>query len=77
MRFAEGVVVDDAREAVVEVDGPGGLGAGVGAGEVGEGEGVEACPAGAEVWKGGGWGHWLGEKGRSEHRLEGLRGEWQ
>lgn len=42
-------VEDDAREAVVVVDGPGGLGGGVGAGEGGEGLGVECCPGGLEV----------------------------
>lgn len=43
------MVVDDAREAVVEVDGPGGLGGGVGKGEVREGEGGEVDPVDAEV----------------------------
>lgn len=56
MRFAEDVVVDNARETVVEVDGPDALRGVFGGGEVGKGKCVEVGPAGAEVGEGCGHG---------------------
>ena len=58
--LAEDGVVDDAREAVVKVDGPGGLGGRVREREGGEGVAVEGGPGCAEEGEGRGWrGHFL------------------